>query len=403
MYYNSLEPETQTTKQLYGSKPHETGCSVLGWASKLVRILNERRSRETLLNVSQRKGHQNWSRQRCRFEKLSFPGCQWPSGFWHMFRFRNFQPFTFYFLPLLWWLFFPRYLEMFVFLHFLSSCCHCSSLGFDDSIEVDMGLSMDHGHRRPYRPVPAPLGGEKWGPCLPPSPYSQYGMPITPTMTPTAPFLSSGPPTPSGLMGDASQREHRAIPAQRAEGEDYDFVVQGLSLLVTWHCEFGHQFGTQGRWNVIKGNNLRRWQKIAVNHRWDLGKQHWPYLNTGKSADILHVSSFTLDKSRHKYDQEDKERIRKYFIIIHVKCIATYRRQHPLPPHNIPSNLPFRHGWWVVQVFPICHLVVVTVVLRFLTWIGIRLVRSGVLWILGTVDGSEIRRSPPGMYQTWGI
>lgn len=96
-----------------------------------------------------------------------------------------------------------------------------------------MGLSMD-GHRvRHYRPVPAPLGGEKWGPCLPPSPYSQYGMPITPTMTPTAPFLSSGPPTPSGLMGDASQRDHRTIPAQRAEGEDYDFVVQGLSLLAT--------------------------------------------------------------------------------------------------------------------------------------------------------------------------
>lgn len=103
--------------------------------------------------------------------------------------------------------------------------------GYDDSIENEMGLSMD-GHRvRHYRPVPAPLGGEKWGPCLPPSPYSQYGMPITPTMTPTAPFLSSGPPTPSGLMGDASQRDHRTIPAQRAEGEDYDFVVQGLSLL----------------------------------------------------------------------------------------------------------------------------------------------------------------------------
>lgn len=107
--------------------------------------------------------------------------------------------------------------------------------GYDDSIENEMGLSMD-GHRvRHYRPVPAPLGGEKWGPCLPPSPYSQYGMPITPTMTPTAPFLSSGPPTPSGLMGDASQRDHRTIPAQRAEGEDYDFVVQGLSLLATWH------------------------------------------------------------------------------------------------------------------------------------------------------------------------
>ncbi len=34
VYYNSFEPETQTTKELYGSKPHETGFSVLGWASK---------------------------------------------------------------------------------------------------------------------------------------------------------------------------------------------------------------------------------------------------------------------------------------------------------------------------------------------------------------------------------
>eukprot|EP00435_Cladocopium_sp_Y103_P003711 s1251_g1.t1 len=109
-----------------------------------------------------------------------------------------------------------------------------SANGFDDSIEAEMDGRRLHHPLLPHRPAPLlqpelfEQPTEKW--WVPPSPHGQYLH--TPTVTPSgqgvgpAPFLSSGPPTPSGgLIGDASQREHRPL-----QSED-DFVMQGLSLL----------------------------------------------------------------------------------------------------------------------------------------------------------------------------
>ena len=116
--------------------------------------------------------------------------------------------------------------------------------GFDDSIEAEMDGRRFHHPLLPQRPAPVlqpelfEQPNEKW--WVPPSPHGPHGpymhTPTGPTVTPSghsgvgpAPFLSSGPPTPSGsLIGDASQREHRPL-----QSED-DFVTQGLSLLATW-------------------------------------------------------------------------------------------------------------------------------------------------------------------------
>lgn len=75
---------------------------------------------------------------------------------------------------------------------------------------------------------------EKWWgapPPVPPSPHGHYlhTPPVTTPSGTSPPFLSSGPPTPSGtVLGDASQREHRGLfPAEE------DLVMQGLSLLAT--------------------------------------------------------------------------------------------------------------------------------------------------------------------------
>lgn len=116
-----------------------------------------------------------------------------------------------------------------------------SANGFDDSIEAEMDGRRFHHPLLPQRPAPVlqpelfEQPNEKW--WVPPSPHGPHGpymhTPTGPTVTPSghsgvgpAPFLSSGPPTPSGsLIGDASQREHRPL-----QSED-DFVMQGLSLL----------------------------------------------------------------------------------------------------------------------------------------------------------------------------
>lgn len=112
-----------------------------------------------------------------------------------------------------------------------------SANGFDDSIEAEMDGRRLHHPLLPQRPAPVlqpelfEQPNEKW--WVPPSPHGPHGYmhtPTGPTLTPSghsgpAPFLSSGPPTPSGsLIGDASQREHRPL-------QEDDFVMQGLSLL----------------------------------------------------------------------------------------------------------------------------------------------------------------------------
>ena len=61
----------------------------------------------------------------------------------------------------------------------------------------------------------------------------------------------------------------------------------------------------------FQGNALRRWRKIAFNHRWDLGnntdltEEHWQ--DFGYTPCLKYHPS----TSRHKYDQEDNGRIRK--------------------------------------------------------------------------------------------
>ena len=146
--------------------------------------------------------------------------------------------------------------------------------GFDDSIEAEMDGRRLHHPLLPQRPAPLlqpelfEQPNEKW--WVPPSPHGPFlHTPTGPTVTPSghsgvgpAPFLSSGPPTPSGsLIGDASQREHRPL-----QSED-DFVMQGLSLLATWMIiGFFLPRGFAGELKFGQGTGIRIVMDSLVGH-----------------------------------------------------------------------------------------------------------------------------------------